>query len=356
MALSRKEVRYLRAFVREIHREGSDGWLDYDKAGRLSGGNPEGGQLAQRLVGLTYLVQHQRRPERFRITQLGEQTLSELEESNRGPLEEEQSMMKVFICWVGPQSHKVALALLEWIPTVLSFVEPFVSSKNIRKGKRWFTEIAKKLEETKYGIVCVVPGNPKSPWLNFEAGALSKSLEDSQVAPFLLGLTDSDLPDTLRQFQATAYKKDDMKKLIESLNDVAGPEKLASDKLNANFKVSWGWLKKELDNILQEIRASKADKPPVPVTATTTKPPQSPRLDDAQMKILQLLVQRDDQSAYTSELTRYLRVKIGVVRYHLERLEESRYIFLQAGPVSGVAQATLTGEGRKFLADSGVLL
>jgi hypothetical protein len=70
-------------------------------------------------------------------------------------------------------SLKIALVLRDWIPDVIRGVEPFVSSEEIRKGKRWPLELANALEELRYGIICLTPTNVNSPWINFEAGALS---------------------------------------------------------------------------------------------------------------------------------------------------------------------------------------
>ena len=42
------------------------------------------------------------------------------------------------------------------------------------------------LDTTNCGIICVTPDNMREPWLHFEAGALSKSVKQAQVHPFLL--------------------------------------------------------------------------------------------------------------------------------------------------------------------------
>ena len=91
--------------------------------------------------------------------------------------------MKVFISWSGAISHQVALVLREWLPSVIQAVEPYVSSEDIDKGARWTTDISKELEASQYGILCVTPENIEAPWLNFEAGALSKTIDKSRVCP-----------------------------------------------------------------------------------------------------------------------------------------------------------------------------
>jgi hypothetical protein len=128
--------------------------------------------------------------------------------------------LQVFISWSGPQSEHVAHALRNWLPKVLdSKVKPFVSSKDIDKGDRGLNKIAAELEASSYGIVVVTPNNQDSPWINFEAGALGKSVSDSRVAPLLIGLTDSDVSGPLKQFQNTsASDMQAVRSLVHSLN------------------------------------------------------------------------------------------------------------------------------------------
>jgi hypothetical protein len=129
--------------------------------------------------------------------------------------------MKVFISWSGDTSHNVALALREWLPSVLQSVEPYVSSEDIDKGARWSAEIGYQLNDTDFGILCVTIDNVNSAWLNFEAGALSKSVDTSRVSPFLLGLRSAELTGPLSQFQATLPNLDDVTRLLKSINSIS---------------------------------------------------------------------------------------------------------------------------------------
>ena len=89
--------------------------------------------------------------------------------------------MKVFLSWSGTLSHKVARILKAWIPSVLPNVEAWLSSEDIPKGSRWAPVLAERLEKSFYGIVVAVPGNISEPWLNFEIGAISRSLYQKRV-------------------------------------------------------------------------------------------------------------------------------------------------------------------------------
>ncbi|MBW2741606.1 MAG: toll/interleukin-1 receptor domain-containing protein [Deltaproteobacteria bacterium] len=90
--------------------------------------------------------------------------------------------MKIFISWSGELSHKIATILKEWLQDVIQSVDAYVSSKDIDKGSRWVTNIAGELENTDFGIVCLTSDNLEAPWILFESGALSKSIERSAIS------------------------------------------------------------------------------------------------------------------------------------------------------------------------------
>jgi hypothetical protein len=64
----------------------------------------------------------------------------------------------------------------------------WISSEDIYKGSRWLLEISNELNASKAGIICLTQDNINSPWINFEAGALSKTLGNSYVCPYLFNL------------------------------------------------------------------------------------------------------------------------------------------------------------------------
>ena len=101
--------------------------------------------------------------------------------------------MKVFLSWSGHKSHQVALAFRDWLPSVIQSVTPYVSSEDIDKCARWSTDIAKELENSSFGILCVTKDNIEAPWLLFEAGALSKMMGKSAVCPFLFDIKMSEI-------------------------------------------------------------------------------------------------------------------------------------------------------------------
>lgn len=159
--------------------------------------------------------------------------------------------MKVFISWSGSRSKEVARALHDWIPCVIQAVKPWMSEQ-IAKGARWSPEIARELEETSFGIVCLTPENRTAPWLLFETGALSKTVLSARVCPFLLGLRPTDLDGPLAQFQAAKAVAPDTLELLESINNAQGEGALSPGSIKAAFDVWWPKLETKLTEIEQE--------------------------------------------------------------------------------------------------------
>ena len=178
--------------------------------------------------------------------------------------------MKVFISWSGTKSQDVAKILKQWIPCVIQSVEPYFSSADIDKGARWSTDIAKELQDASFGILCVTKDNLSSSWLNFEAGALSKSIEQSKVCPFLVDLKPSDIQNSpILQFQMASATKDDVLKSFMSINSILGESKLHEDVLNTTFDIFWPKIEDALNAVASVTEA------PVP-TKKSSKDTQAP--------------------------------------------------------------------------------
>jgi hypothetical protein len=146
--------------------------------------------------------------------------------------------MKIFLSWSGKSSKGVAEALREWMPHVINDLDPWVSSEDIYAGDRWVVELARMLEDTTACILCVTPENLTAPWLNFEAGAASKRLEQALVCPYLVGLTARSLLGPLRQFQACEAKEEGTLRLILSLYRQLGSPVISEAQVRRSFKNS----------------------------------------------------------------------------------------------------------------------
>ncbi len=158
--------------------------------------------------------------------------------------------MKVFISWSGDQSHKLAGLLNTWIPSVIQAAKPYFSP-DTPKGSRWNNEISKELEDSKVGIICLTRDNLQSDWIMFEAGALSKNVEQSKVCPLLFGIEPTDVKGPLESFQMAKFNKGEMKKLCQMINDQLGQSKLDQEVVSNVFTKFWPDIEEGVKKILE---------------------------------------------------------------------------------------------------------
>lgn len=156
--------------------------------------------------------------------------------------------MKVFLSWSGGRSKALAEALRTWLKDVLQDVEPWMSYRDISAGSLWFDQLNRELDATSFGVVCLTAENIKAPWLLFEAGALSKSVETARVVPYCLGVDPTTIPPPLALFQGVRADKEGTQRLLHSINSCV-VNKLPDDRLQKAFERWWGDLEKALSAI-----------------------------------------------------------------------------------------------------------
>ena len=167
--------------------------------------------------------------------------------------------MRVFISWSGDLSRQLGESLRKWLPAVLQSVCPYFTPSDIEKGARWNSDIAKELEQAQIGILCVTRENVESPWLAFEAGALSKQLDKARVCPILFGLENKDIRGPLSQFQTTAFGKEDIVRLVMVINSHLQDRQLSPDILEGVFEKWWPDLEAEVNDTLARQCANEND-------------------------------------------------------------------------------------------------
>ncbi|WP_082721057.1 toll/interleukin-1 receptor domain-containing protein [Burkholderia sp. ABCPW 14] len=158
---------------------------------------------------------------------------------------------KVFLSWSGELSRKLADALRGWLPSALQSVKPYFTPEDIEKGSKWGPEISKELESSNIGIVCLTRDNTEKPWILFEAGALSKSIQQSHVCTLLFDLEPTDIKGPLTSFQATKFSKEDFKKLVLTINSSSGDLRLDTAVMDAVFEMWWPKLENQVADILK---------------------------------------------------------------------------------------------------------
>ncbi|MGI8403214.1 MAG: hypothetical protein ACR2OE_00330 [Thermomicrobiales bacterium] len=133
-----------------------------------------------------------------------------------------------------------------------------MSKKDIDAGARGLDEIASQLKEIQVGILCVTAENQQSSWLNFEAGALSKLMENRTfVIPLAFDLDKAQVLLPLGQFQAMQFNRDDMLHVVRTVSK-ALDSTLSGIRLERVFDKQWP----ELEETIQQLRAEHTHQEP----------------------------------------------------------------------------------------------
>lgn len=157
--------------------------------------------------------------------------------------------MNIFVSWSGDRSRLIAEAIRGWLPKVMQSVKPWMSDQDISAGARWLTEVASTLNTTSVGLICVTPENQHNPWLLFEAGALSKTIEQTCVCPIVFEMTPGQLNGPLTQFQANSLNRLGIGKVLTTINSGLGDRSLEPQQLEEILDVWWPKLEEKLNAI-----------------------------------------------------------------------------------------------------------
>ena len=258
-----------------------------------------------------------------------------------------KSRLKVFISWSGEESRAFAGILHDWLPTVLHFVDPWMSSKDIAKGKRWDPEIGDILKKASYCIVCVTPGVAREPWVNFEAGAVSKIVEQSYVSPLLLGVSIEDLSGLpLSMFQCTQFDKDEVGKLLRSINSEA-KSPISARRLKTSLNFSWARLRERVEDIdLSDIDT--------PEDRDDEQEAECEWLDDHAEQVLVVVAESGEYWPSAAEIGAHLGEKTVRTERHIDTLVE--YGFLNEAEFVGAPSTYgISRKGRAYVVDNDLI-
>lgn len=127
--------------------------------------------------------------------------------------------MTIMISWSGARSRAVAAILRN----SLSFVPPqtrlWMSDTDIQPGAHWSRTLSGTLESAHIGVLCLTAENLRSPWVLFEAGALSKIVDRARVLPYLVDVNPRNIDGPLAQFQCVKANYQGTLKLFGEIAD-----------------------------------------------------------------------------------------------------------------------------------------
>ena len=186
----------------------------------------------------------------------------------------------VFLAWSGPVSQKMAGLLKDYLPLFVRNIDIFVS-EDITKGKRWHSEIASALDSTKFGILCLTPENLSSEWIHFEAGALSKTIDEStHVCPLLLDVKKSELQEPLASFHATLFDEKEFKELVNDLAKACG-DSLEEGQVTTLMEALWP----KINGYINDLKVELAEARQKSGEPEATKPKIDPLLEEVVVRL-----------------------------------------------------------------------
>ena len=170
--------------------------------------------------------------------------------------------MNIFLSWSGQRSHEVAELFDNWIQCVIQAVDPWLSSNGIDRGAQWFPQINRKLKEVNNGVIFLTRDNLDNPWILFESGAIAKGLEANRIFTFLIDLQPEHVTDPLAQFNHTLPNREDVFKLVNTINSGVTEKRLKYEILEKVFETHWPHFEQEFKKIIDKIPEKK--KKPAP--------------------------------------------------------------------------------------------
>lgn len=168
--------------------------------------------------------------------------------------------MRIFISWSGELSREVATILHKYIPLMIQGVDAFMSQHNLESGSRWSIELAKELDQTNFGIICLTQDNLNSPWILFEAGALSKHF-DGRICGILVGdLKPSYVTGPLAQFQHRFFNETEIRALFNDINSKT-EKSISEHNLSIIFDHWWSIISGEYEKIKHSSHVQNEHRP-----------------------------------------------------------------------------------------------
>ncbi len=132
--------------------------------------------------------------------------------------------MDIFISWSGNEiSRAIAIHLKSLMEKTLNGAKNniFISSKHLKKGKKWMEELDKALANAFICLAVVTEQNQTAPWMNYEVGAIyfnKHKKNEKIICPLLYEFDDLSGNHPFKSFQCAKIKKD---KIQQVLKDIA---------------------------------------------------------------------------------------------------------------------------------------
>ncbi len=237
---------------------------------------------------------------------------------------------RIFIGWSGSRSNLVAKALKYWLQCLSHDIEPWVSNLDLKPGRGWWEELETELRQSTAGILCISPENRDSPWLNFEAGALARSVERKLIIPYAIDMEASEISHPIRFFQGVKATQSETSKMASALFSSTHVD---YDRDSNIFEVVWPLLERVLresqrDPERAQLALAEIERVAIAFRTTTLKEVQfPPTARRGETVALEYLI---DTKAQDVEIWLGASVCIGPGEWH-SRKDQDEVVALERG-------------------------
>lgn len=164
----------------------------------------------------------------------------------------QENEKQLFISWSGETGQVIADLICEWLDKIYSNAyEMIFFSPNIEVGSLGIDDIMKALNKCKKGIFIITRERLNSPWLHFEAGAISKGDTGNSIIPLYVDIKREEVThDPLSHFQSNySFCFEDIKSLLLEIGNGLGWNQKNTEK---TFK-SFSMLENDVDHLLSQM-------------------------------------------------------------------------------------------------------
>jgi len=156
--------------------------------------------------------------------------------------------MKIIIGWKGKTSRTVAELLQDWLKRVIQVSDPILVNCDDEGRDSHFKDIIVR-EENCFGILCLTKENHSDPGIHFDAGLMTNILPKHKFFGVLYGLEESDISRPLHRLSLLTVRKDDIWKLVRTINDNTGERALNNILMEDIFNTFWDIFEKKTETM-----------------------------------------------------------------------------------------------------------
>lgn len=156
--------------------------------------------------------------------------------------------MKIIICWKGKTSRNVAELLQDWLKRVIQISDPILVNCDDESRDSHLHDQLISVGEC-FGVLCLTKENHNDAGVLFDAGVMTNILPKHRLFGVLSGLEAAEISRPLQRLSLLSIRKDDIWKLVRTINDSIGERALNNIILEDIFNTFWANFEKKTERM-----------------------------------------------------------------------------------------------------------